>query len=62
LPGISHSSRPDFLRFLIARGYVTGGGVEKDGSENSFGDDVDGVMDAYPRSGIDDIDIIATPA
>ena len=41
---------------------MTGGGVEKDGSETSFGDDVDGVVDAYPRSGIDDVDIIATPA
>jgi FkbM family methyltransferase len=60
LPGISHCSGPEFLRFLIARGYGIGV-IEKDGSENSFGDDVDGVMSAYSRSGIDHIDIIATP-
>jgi FkbM family methyltransferase len=61
LPGISHCSGPEFLRFLIAKGYGIGV-VEKDGSENSFGNDVDGVMGAYARSGIDHIDIIATPA
>ncbi len=60
LPGISHCSGPDFLRFLTARGYRIGV-IEKDGSENSFGNDVDGVMGAYSRSGIDHIDIIATP-
>jgi FkbM family methyltransferase len=61
LPGISYCSGPEYLRFLIARGYGIGV-IEKDGSENSFGDDVDGVMGAYSRSGIDHIDIIATPA
>jgi hypothetical protein len=60
LPGISHCSGPDFLHFLIARGYGIGV-IEKDGSESSFGNDVDGVMGAYSRSGIDHIDIIATP-
>jgi len=60
LPGISHCNGPEFLRFLIARGYGIGV-VEKDGSEHSFGDDIDGVMDTYSRSGIDHIDIIATP-
>ena len=60
LPGISHCSGPEYLRFLIAKGYRIGV-IEKDGSENSFGDDVDGVMGAYSRSGIDHIDIIATP-
>jgi FkbM family methyltransferase len=60
LPGISHCSGPEYLRFLIARGYGVGV-IEKDGSESSFGGDVDGVMGAYARSGIDHIDIIATP-
>jgi len=61
LPGISHCSGPEYLRFLIAKGYRIGV-IEQDGSENSFGDDVDGVMDAYSRSGVDHIDILATPA
>jgi len=59
LTGISHSSGPEYLRFLIAKGYRIGV-IEQDGSENGFGDDVDGVMGAYSRSGIDHIDIIAT--
>jgi FkbM family methyltransferase len=61
LPGISHCDGPEYLRFLIAKGYCIGV-IEGDGSENSFGDDVDGVMDAYSRSGVDHIDILATPA
>ena len=60
LPGISHCSGPEYLRFLIAKGYRIGV-IEKDGSENGFEDDVDGVMEAYSRSGVDHIDIIATP-
>ena len=60
LPGISQCSGPEYLRFLIAKGYRIGV-IERDGSETSFGDDVDGVMGAYSRSGIDHIDIIATP-
>jgi FkbM family methyltransferase len=60
LPGISHCSGPGYLRFLIARGYRIGV-IEQNGSETSFGDDVDGVMGAYSRSGTDHIDIIATP-
>jgi FkbM family methyltransferase len=61
LPGISHCSGPEYLLYLIAKGYRIGV-IEQDGSENCFGDDVDGVMGAYSRSGIDHIDIIATPA
>jgi FkbM family methyltransferase len=61
LPGISHCSGPEYLRFLIAKEYRIGV-IEKDGSESSFGGDVDGVMGAYSGSGIDHIDIIATPA
>jgi FkbM family methyltransferase len=60
LPGISHCSGPDFLRFLIARGYRLGV-IQKDGSENDFGEDVEGVIGAHSLSGIDHIDIIATP-
>jgi FkbM family methyltransferase len=61
LPGISHCSGPEYLRFLITKGYRIGV-IEKDGTETGFGDDVDGVMGAYSRSGIDHIDIIATAA
>jgi FkbM family methyltransferase len=59
LPGISHCSGPEYLRFLIAKGYRIGV-IEQDGSESSFGNDVDGVMGAYSHSGVDHIDIIAT--
>jgi FkbM family methyltransferase len=61
LPGISRCSGPEYLRFLIAKGYRIGV-IKQDGSEKCFRDDVDGLMDAYSRSGIDHIDIIATPA
>jgi FkbM family methyltransferase len=61
LPGISHCSGPEYLGFLIARGYQIAV-IEKDGFETNFGHDVSGVMGAYSRSGIDHIDIIATPA
>jgi FkbM family methyltransferase len=60
LPGISHCNGPEYLCFLISKGYRIGV-IEQDGSENSFGDDVDGVMAAYSRSGVDHIDVIATP-
>jgi FkbM family methyltransferase len=60
LPGTSHCSGPDYLRYLIAKGYSIGV-IEPDGSETRFGEDVDGVMEAYSRGGIDHIDIIATP-
>jgi FkbM family methyltransferase len=60
LPGISHCSGPDYLRFLIAKGYRIGV-IEPDGSESIFGDDVEGVMGAYSRSGVELIDIVATP-
>jgi hypothetical protein len=61
LPGISRCSGPEYLRFLIARGYRIGV-IERDGTETGFGDDVDGVMGAYSRSGVDHIDIIAMPS
>jgi FkbM family methyltransferase len=60
LPGISRCTGPEYLRFLIAKGYQIGV-IEHDGSETGFGDDVEGVMEAYSRSGVDHIDIIATP-
>jgi FkbM family methyltransferase len=61
LPGLSRCSGPEYLRFLIARGYRIGV-IERDGTETGFGDDVDGVMGAYSRSGVDHIDLIATPS
>jgi FkbM family methyltransferase len=61
LSGVSDCSGPEYLRFLIAKGYRIGV-IEQDGSESGFGDDVDGVMGAYSRTGIDHIDIIAIPA
>jgi FkbM family methyltransferase len=61
LPGISRCSGPEYLRYLIAQGYRIGV-IELDGSESSFAEPVDSVMNAYSRSGVDHIDIIATPA
>ena len=60
LPGISRCNGPEYLGFLIAKGYRIGV-IEQDGSETSFADEVEGVMGAYALSGIDHIDIIATP-
>jgi len=60
LPGTSHCSGPDYLRYLIGKGYRIGV-IEPDGSESIFGEDVDGVMAAYSRSGIDHIDVVASP-
>ena len=59
LPGVSRCAGPDYLNFLIARGYRIAV-IRPDGSENWFGDDVAGVMNAYAISGIDHIDIIAS--
>jgi len=59
LPGISHCTGPEYLRFLIAKGYQISV-IEGDGSETGLGGDIDGVMAAYSRRGIDHIDIIAT--
>src|SRR6516162_684990 len=61
LQGISGCSGPEYLRFLIAKKYRIGV-IEPDGSETSFGDDVDGVMGVYLHSGVDHIDIIGTIA
>jgi FkbM family methyltransferase len=58
MPGISHCTGPEYLGFLIARGYRIGV-IEPDGSESAFGDNVEGVMRAYSSSGVDHIDIIA---
>jgi FkbM family methyltransferase len=60
LPGVSHCTGPEFLRFLIGKGYGIGV-IQQDGSENNFGDDVEGVMSAYSCSGVELIDIIAAP-
>ncbi len=61
LPGISDCSGPDYLRYLIARGYRIGV-IEKDGSERMFGSDIGGVMRVYTDRGVDHIDISAIPS
>jgi len=58
LPGISHCTGPEYLAFLIAGGYRLGV-IEKDGSETPCGTDIDAVMTAFARSGIDHIDLVA---
>jgi FkbM family methyltransferase len=59
LPGISHCTGPEYLQYLLNRGYRIGVIGRKDGSEAMVGSDVDAIMRAYARSGIDHIDIIA---
>ena len=58
LPGISHCTGPEYLAFLISHGYQIGV-IGPEGAETWFGSDVDGVMDAYSRGGVDHIDIVA---
>ena len=61
VPGISGVDGPTYLRFLIALGYS----IEvlmADGQRLACGDDVEQVMNAYTRSGVDHIDFVATAA
>lgn len=59
LPGISGCTGPEYLRFLIGMGYQIGV-IEADGSVTPFEHDVEGIMDAYGRSGVDHIDLLAS--
>ena len=60
MPGISHISGDEYLRWLIALGYELGV-VEPDGSVTETGTDVDAVMDIYQSRMSDHIDIAAQP-
>jgi FkbM family methyltransferase len=60
MPGISGCSGPEYLQHIIDRGYRLAV-IEEDGSETMFGSDIDAVMAAYSRRGIDHIDITAVP-
>lgn len=60
LPGISNCSGAEYLRFLIAKGYRIGV-IGQDGSQDDCGDNIERVIGAYDKSGIDHIDIVATP-
>lgn len=60
LPGISGCTGPEYLQFLIATGYQIGV-IEGEGLVTIFGHDLDGIMDAYTRSGVDHIDLLASP-
>lgn len=61
LPGISNCSGPEYLQYLIDRLYQISV-IEPDGFERPYGVDIGGIMGAYTSSGIDHIDIVATPA
>jgi FkbM family methyltransferase len=60
LPGISHISGEDYLRWLIALGYDLGV-VEPDGSLTETGEDIGAVMRSYQSRMTDHIDIAARP-
>lgn len=60
MPDLSRCTGPEYLQYFVDKEYWLGV-IGRDGSEIDFRDDINGVMDAYGRSGIDHIDIIATP-
>ena len=60
MPGISHVSGEDYLRWLIALGYHLGV-VEADGTLTETGKDIDAVMCIYHSRMTDHIDIAAQP-
>ena len=60
MPGISGVSGPDYLRWLIARGYWVGC-IQPDGSVSTPGDDPEQIMAEYAARQRDHIDIVATP-
>jgi FkbM family methyltransferase len=59
LPGISGCSGPEYLQYLIAKGYSLGV-LGDDGSTAIFGADINGIMQTYVNRGVDHIDLIAT--
>lgn len=61
MPGMSQCTGPQYLDWLTSRGYRIAV-IERDGSETPYGDDVGAVMDAFGRSGVEHIDLIAAPA
>lgn len=60
LVGISNCTGPEYLGYLTAKGYGISV-INQDGSESHYAADIAAVMDAYVRSGIDHIDILARP-
>jgi FkbM family methyltransferase len=60
LIGISGCTGPEYLGFLISKGYRIGV-IGGDGSETDFGDKTDAVMAVYAQRGVDHIDIVAHP-
>lgn len=57
MPGISGVDGPEYLRFLLGFGYRVSV-IELAGELTAYGGDVDQVMDAYARSGVDHIDLL----
>jgi FkbM family methyltransferase len=60
MPGISHVSGEDYLRWLIGLGYDLSV-LEQDASLTRTGDDIGAVMDIYRARMSDHIDIVAQP-
>lgn len=60
MPGISGIDGPGYLRFLIEAGYGISV-IRQDGSLLGCGTDIDGVMAAWEKSGIDHIDLLLEP-
>ncbi|MBW4034831.1 MAG: FkbM family methyltransferase [Proteobacteria bacterium] len=60
IPGISGVSGEDYLRWFASQDYEVAV-IQPDGSLSAAGQDWSRIMEAYQRSGIDHIDIFATP-
>jgi FkbM family methyltransferase len=60
MPGISHISGEDYLRWLIGFGYELSV-LEQDGSMTRTGDDISAVMHIYRARMSDHVDIVAHP-
>ena len=60
MPGISGVSGPDYLRWLMARGYQVGC-IQPDGSVSTPSNDPERIMAEYAARQRDHIDIVATP-
>ncbi|MCW8306056.1 FkbM family methyltransferase [Acidiphilium sp. PA] len=60
IPGISGVSGEDYLRWFARQDYEVAV-IQPDGSLSAAGQDWSRIMEAYHRSGIDHIDIFATP-
>lgn len=61
MPGISHVTGPEYLKWLADLGYQLGVVEKEDGSISDFGTNLDAIMAVYHARATNHIDIAATP-